>query len=722
MMFLNAALLGGLAALAIPVIIHLWNRSRFHTVEWGAMHLLDDAVTANRRRVQLDQLLLLLVRCAIPAVLAFCFARPVLTGVSALTGDAPVSLLVVLDDSDSMTAAMAATVGDRSRFDAAQEAVAKILAAQPAGSDAAILRTGSRPSPLVDQPITDLDLLARRLEGATAGCGASEMAASIDDALATLETMDHVGRELVIVSDFQSTDWEAMLGEESSSLGGRLDALPIKPAVTLLPVGEPIEANAAVEAIELPTRPIAIGQPVDIRVRVRNRGPSRPVAVRLQVDDGPADERRITVPADGTSQVLFRPTSQEAGSRRLIVTVDADDAVPADDRRTAIVPVWDRIPVLLVDGDPSGQPLGSETDYLAVALTPLSLSSGRGRQLSDLLATETITPPGLTAERLAVASADRPELIVLANVARLSDEAAAAVDAYIATGGSVLLTAGDRIDAAWANRTLHRGGRGWQPRAWSTVAGEGGGGQSSRILVQRFDHPAVASFNDPTYGDLATGEIRSWWAVSGGDDDLVALRLATGEPLLIEKAYGQGVVMQLTTAIDADWSELPLRPWFVPLMQQVAANLATRLSPPRNIAAGQPIVALFETEQTVAAISPSGSRTVVATQPSGDRHAAQFSGTRRPGLYTLEPADQPPLAFAATTPSRESAVQTLGDDGLADLSERLGASVVQSADDFLARDRRKRFGREMWTWALAGLVGLMVLEMTLQQWFSRSPA
>ncbi len=40
MNFLNLALLGGAAALAIPIIIHLFHKSRFQVVKWGAMHLL----------------------------------------------------------------------------------------------------------------------------------------------------------------------------------------------------------------------------------------------------------------------------------------------------------------------------------------------------------------------------------------------------------------------------------------------------------------------------------------------------------------------------------------------------------------------------------------------------------------------------------------------------------------------------------------------------------
>ena len=71
MNFINGILGFGALAFTVPLIIHLLFRSRFKTVQWGAMHLLDNVLRVNRRRMQLTQLLLLLLRCAIPMLLAF---------------------------------------------------------------------------------------------------------------------------------------------------------------------------------------------------------------------------------------------------------------------------------------------------------------------------------------------------------------------------------------------------------------------------------------------------------------------------------------------------------------------------------------------------------------------------------------------------------------------------------------------------------------------------
>src|SRR3954452_16442671 len=67
----------GLAAMSIPIIIHILNRRRFKVVDWAAMEFLLRAMRRNRRRLRFEQWLLLAVRCLVLALLGFALARPV---------------------------------------------------------------------------------------------------------------------------------------------------------------------------------------------------------------------------------------------------------------------------------------------------------------------------------------------------------------------------------------------------------------------------------------------------------------------------------------------------------------------------------------------------------------------------------------------------------------------------------------------------------------------
>lgn len=153
MTFLNALLAFGATAFTVPLIIHLLNRSKYLTIDWGAMQFLDSSVKVNSRRVQWKQLLLLLIRCLIPILLALAMARPLLQSWKDNSGSTPMSLAVLLDDSLSMQSLhqTAGRVGERrTRLQQAIKEIQKILEDLPAGSDAAVL-LGGKPIEIWDQ-------------------------------------------------------------------------------------------------------------------------------------------------------------------------------------------------------------------------------------------------------------------------------------------------------------------------------------------------------------------------------------------------------------------------------------------------------------------------------------------------------------------------------------------------------------------------------------------
>lgn len=101
MSFMNLALIGAAAA-AIPILVHLISKSQHREVKWGAMHLIELTLKSQQRRLRFEHWLLMLLRCAIPVLLALCMARPILKGTAALWSNAKTSLLVVLDNSYSL--------------------------------------------------------------------------------------------------------------------------------------------------------------------------------------------------------------------------------------------------------------------------------------------------------------------------------------------------------------------------------------------------------------------------------------------------------------------------------------------------------------------------------------------------------------------------------------------------------------------------------------------
>jgi hypothetical protein len=727
--FLNGILAFGAAAFVVPLIIHILNRSRFRSIQWGAMHLLDSIVRVNYRRFRIEQLILLLVRCAIPAVLAFCLARPLLTGWRDLAGEAPVSAVILLDTSYSMDAS---TGGGRHFDQAIQEAIA-ILENMSRGSEVSVIQTGGRPTPVFDQPVFDPLLMIERLRELQGGYGASQMPESLELAMATLSSMSHVRRELIVISDFQSSDWPEKSDPFYKQIKKTVEDAEIQPVTSLIHVGSECFGNVSVDGIEVSSGAVGVGQDVLVRVRIENHGSSEyeKARVALLLDGVEDSVSQVDLDPQGTTQAVFTCQFETPGSHVITAELAVDDPLSSDNRLSAAINVWNKIDVLLVDGAPSAQPLQGETDFLSVALTPFTL--GRFR-LTDLVLTKTIHPPLLKSDVL-----KGVRVVVLANVEKLEPQQVIDLNQYVRSGGSLLLFAGDKLDVNWYNESLFADNAGLLPAPFSSTVGVGNAGaggvvtpgdlsvaNAARIVAQHFDHPALELFNDPANGDLSTAEIRRWFRVGDVPDETnVLARLSSGDPLMLEKEVGDGLVVQVATACDADWSDLPLRPVFVPLMQQLVASLASRVAPPQNIATGEPVISVFGGEFGDAPLSlttPAGERRTIQLQDLEGRAVARFVDTQRPGIYTLTGPEAEAIHYVAQSSRDESKLEILEDDDIRDVAEPLLATTVTSAKEYLRRDRNWRHGREVWKFLLALVLLLMFTELFLQQRFARDRA
>ena len=732
MTFLNGLLAFGAAAFVVPLVIHLLNRSRFRTIRWGAMHLLESVIRVNNRRIQFEQLILLLVRCAIPVLLAVCLARPVLTGWQALPGAVPSSTVILLDNSYSMDAAS----DDRPRFSEAIESACDILASLHKGSEVSVVTIGGGSAPVFDRPVFDPKTMIQQVQLLPGGYGAVDVVDALESGMAILSGMANARRDLVVISDFQCSDWESLPPATLERIRQQLDALPVPPTVTLLHVGDSTDENVAIDSLEFSSKALGVGQDLQLRANLRNYGskvyPS--ARVLLRVDGTQHAVSQIALPAHATAQTLFTHRFKTPGSHVLQVEVAIDDELETDNRYAAAVDVLEQIEVLLVDGAPSSRPLESETDFLSVALTPFTF--GRVK-LSDLIVTRTVPIEKLSQDALTTA-----RVLVLANVARLSDSQVTLLKEYARGGGSVLVFVGNKIDLEWYNRTLADPAAGFLPMRLAELAGQDVGptGRPSRIVAQHFEHPALQVFNDRANGNLADAEIQKWYRfgdlgktgeggpnrgpspAAGSSAPLVLARLETGDPLIVEWRFGEGLVVQIATACDADWSNLPMRPVFLPLMQQLVTHMAARVRPPCNIGTGEPLVALLPGDLEGAALSlatPNGTRHTVRPAARGTHSVVQFGATRQPGVYTLTGPDGRPRHFVAETARSESNLRLSDAEHLDALAAGLRGDLVRSSAEYVELDRTRRHGREVWRWVFLAVLGLMFVELILQQQFSR---
>jgi len=708
-MFLNLIMLAGVAAAGIPLAIHLINRGRPRTVQWGAMHLLEGVLKQSRRRLRLERLLLLLLRTIIPILLALAMARPVLSGFSALIGNARASLLVCLDDSFSMQAGDGVT----SNLSRAKEQLDGILGALPRGSEVAINAGSGRPG--VGVRLGSTEDAHRRLNEFQPGFSTFDPAGVLVQAASTVQEMHEAERSLVIASDFQAQDW----GPDGRQARDRaLAALRTQTGsldVVLLRTAKPMPDNIAVETIELSRQMVGVNQPVRIRAGVVNHGNEDRNDLRLffRVDGKERAVSQLSIPAHQRGQVLFEHTFDTPGSHVIEVEAQAD-ALDIDNTIRMSVPVVEQVPVLLVSGGLESRDGLSGTGYLELALRPYAAAHAT---TADLIALRRVREDALTAEDL-----QGVRVVVLANVRQLDQVGEQALVNFVHDGGGLLVFPGDRVNAAWYDARLGD----ILPASFSGIGG-GRGTPASAVTLARPNHPAVSALAETGIAGIA---VRNWQRLASppdaGESNVLA-RLDNGEPFLVidDGADGRGRVGLCAVPVDDSWSNLPLRTAFLPLVQGLVVHLAATVNPPRNLTSGDHILS-FQPAQAVgrwAVITdPTGKdhRVQVSARSGGDGGMIDFVETARPGIYVLTTANDERIHYAVSAPVAESNLSLLDDSGVQALADELGATVVDSWQAWRDRDQQRRHGRELWP-LLAGLVlFLLFAELWLQSRFART--
>jgi aerotolerance regulator-like protein/VWA domain-containing protein len=562
--FLAPSVLLGVLAAVLPWLIHRIGKRRARPVAFAAMELLLRAERQVSARRRLREILLLLLRTLVAAALPLAFARPF----AEVRSDLPAattrtqSAVIVLDDSASLR--RLASAGGESVFQLARARARTLaLSLSPDSDLALVLASEGTPAP-VAEPSNDRGRVLAALDAATPTARVADFGAALRRASQILSTSPHTDRVVYVVTDLQATGWEGV-GKPDRTAGG--------PAVLVLDVGGAWD-NRAVVSLTAEPAPEEGARGVAVVAEIANFSgePARKLGLTLRLDGADVARGFIDVPAHGRARKRFLSTLQPlAGSSTAHdAEVEIDhDLFALDDRRRARVEVSRGLRVLVVDGDPRTVRTEDETFFLEAALR----AGGAGFSITTAL------PDELGATPLAGYAA-----VFLANVAKPSEEAAQALTRYVEGGGGLFIAVGDRVDVdTWNQRmkTLLP-----QPLGLKRTAAVAPGGApegetvdlrpAERLAPLDRRHPLLASF--PAKGDgLASARFFQFMLLDPVPDApgrAVVLRYENGAPALVASDVGRGRVLLLTTTVDREWTDLPIRPGFLPLVQETARYLA----------------------------------------------------------------------------------------------------------------------------------------------------
>lgn len=564
MRFLAPSLLFGLLAAAVPWFVHRLGRRRANPLPFAALQLLLRAEREVAARRRLRDVVLLVVRTAVAATLPLLFARPYAEVRSDLPASTsrPQTAIVVLDDSASLQRRTGPLTGS-TLFEAARARTRALLENMAAESDVALLLGSEGSPPPVAEPSGDRGRLLAALDAVQVSARRADLTAALARAAQIARAGAHLDRHIYLVTDLQATGFSG-------------DAPALEDVgVTLVPVGagEEWDNRAVTDLSAGPAAELgAQGMAVVAEIANFSAHAAHHLAVGLRIDGEEVGRGFVDLPPGGRAHKRFLHAlpvggAASAAAHEVEVTIDPD-RFPLDDARRTRIEISRGLRILVIDGDPRTVRNEDEVFFLEAALR-----AGGGH-----FEVQVVLPDELPTRNLGDYAA-----VFMANVARPSEVAATALVRYVESGGGVFIAVGDKIDADVWNQRLHKILP--QPLGLRRTAAARPGTQDGETVDTRpaerlgpIDrrHPLLASF--PAGGEgLASARFFEYQLLEPSPGDgarHVILRYETGAPALVESEIGAGRVLLLTSTVDREWTDLPIRPGFLPLIQEAARRLA----------------------------------------------------------------------------------------------------------------------------------------------------
>ncbi|MEC7566383.1 MAG: BatA domain-containing protein [Planctomycetota bacterium] len=756
---------GFLIALA-PLLIHLINMMRHRRVKWAAMDFLLASYKKHRRWVWLKQLLLLLLRMFIVAIIVAMLAQwdP---GSSWLNrfGGRETHHFILLDDSYSMSE----TSGGTSAFDTASKVVSRLglRASQMNNQRFTLIRfsrataaegtSSDETSELADQfsdfagAFVDSDF-SNRLSDRQEEIQVTQLSTGPLPALEMLGNLLPLNRDqhrmVYVVSDFRKNEWEntPQIKESLSQIQTDCEEIHFVDCV------KSTVNNLAITGLQPADDTRAAGVPLFMHLHVHNYGqqPATNVQVKLrsifhapdQVDSseptavvGQIDELPLLVidtinPGETVVkrvQVFFPEAGQHVVDAQL-----PEDSVLADNRRWTVLDFPDGDHVLLVDGSP-----GKRNEYyLNSVFRPSQLTNtGIIPNMQPLEYLRDTTPEALS----------KYSAIYLMDVARLDTDAIANLEKYVSQGGGLGIFAGDQMDIQFYNDQLYKQGQGLLPVQLAGPALLVPPLDEATPHLDIQDHPVFDFFLNERNPLIRRVKIDQYiqsdpdWKPADDSTAEIICRLHNQQPFAVEQSYGQGRVVCFLSTLSADWNNWSQDPSFVVVTLKLHAHLTStqRLLDQRHVGSEITIpldISQFRKEVTflpphddattrpiekVQAQSPDPQSPIMVASLGSSSQSSQLESTGTSGVYDAIyqrlDGEFEARRFVLNVDTREGDTTVLNRQNL--ISDLSPIKIeLNDLDDFLGSTIQQAGGAaSFWIMLLllAGLVGEQFLAYTI---------
>jgi hypothetical protein len=693
MNFLAPAFLAGLAAIAVPVLIHLINRERKVVVEFPSLMFLQKIPYRSVRRQKIRHLLLLIMRCLALALLVAAFARPFFERKqAAIGGTGPREVVILLDRSSSM--------GYASRWERARDAARKTVAGLRTG-DRATLVVFAADAAVASEPMATPSTLTAAIAATKLSAEGTRYAPALKLASQIITASTLPQREVVLISDYQRVGWA-----NRNEVG-----FPQGTKITPIDLGSATPGDVGVAQVTTDRDSTGDRDKVTVAARLVNTG-SKPanVIATLSIAGRDVQTRPLVVSATNAQQVSFAPVVVPNSPTRGVVRITPDSLTQNDAQSFTIAPD-EAVPVLIVE---PREARDNQSLFLGRALAIAERPSFRVAEKSI----GELTPRDI----------DGRSLVVLDEVAPPAGDIGKRLRALLDGGGGVVIVPGASRTESW-------------PAEWRSILPATAGNVVDRtadaggaLSSVDYAHPVFELFNAPRSGDFSTARFYRYRALTPQTGAVVSARFDDGAPAMVERPVGAGKLIIWASTLDAYWTNLPLQPVFLPFVHQLGKYSGRYADPRPSYVAGDVLDISRHGELTTPFLRgrAADSLTELTLEaPSGARERLTATGAnplvtlRERGFYELRGPETPAGSgrpIAVNVDPAESDLSHLDPQDVVAAVTAVDAQRLPGSEFNAGTPQDQERRQKVWWYLLMAAVLLMAAETFLSNRLSKATA
>ncbi len=684
MTFLNPAVLLGLLAASIPVVLHFLNLRKLKKIEFSTLAFLKELQKTKIRKIKLKQWLLLFLRITIITFLVMAFARPTVKTITIGSSSAAKTTAVFIIDN---TFSMSVVTEKGSYFNRAKQIAKSLLNNFQEGDEIALLPVSGVKFDL-SKPASNFSELKKAIDNLQISMPGKTLNDAIIRAAQILFQSKNFNKEIYLFTDFQKGRMYNSPGE----LTNLTQMFNANTRLFVVDLSEKQPTNLGIDDLIPNNQIFEKSKTVSFTSRIKNYSgkPVNNAVVSFFINGKRNAQQSLSLNSGETRDVTFETMLNDTGLVQIYTELEDDDILQ-DNKRFFSVYVPDKISVLVIDDlrdDSKFIRMAIENPYNKVKIDEYNLA------------------------RLSSLGVDNYNVVIIigggqnSNWKNLLD--------YTKKGGGVIVLPGSQTPIETFQNLC---------KAFNLAVPSGSIGKINlREAGSGFDK---IDYQNPLFKDLFEGkdfpkidspEIYRYFKIDPAGKGMNIISMADNSSFLSEYKIGSGKVFLLNSAPVLSWNNFPVKALFAPLVNKMLSAAASKIKNEGTMLAGEKLAVNISNKKypQIKVVKPNGLTEFINVDSLSNKNYFFYMKTDDAGAYKFYSGNDLLDYFFVNHDPRESVVEHSDKSEFADYLKQIDFKgkifEVLPDDDFSKIIYQARFGTELWKYFLILVLIFAIVE------------